>query len=61
VGPTGHWLPSRAVDTYRIYDDTDENGIVGTVAPGLFARGCCWRMGTRDADFHNFRPKDSEL
>jgi hypothetical protein len=34
-----------AVDTYRIYDGTDENGIVGTVAPGLFAQeGRCWRM-----------------
>jgi hypothetical protein len=33
------------VDTYRIYDGTDENGIVGTVAPGLFAQeGRCWRM-----------------
>jgi hypothetical protein len=32
------------VDTYRIYDGTDENGIVGTVAPGLFAQeGRCWR------------------
>jgi hypothetical protein len=31
------------VDTYRIYDGTDENGIVGTVAP--FAQeGRCWRM-----------------
>ena len=27
-----------AVDTYRIYDGTDELGIVGTVAPGLFAQ-----------------------
>jgi hypothetical protein len=26
------------VDTYQIYDGTDENGIVGTVAPGLFAQ-----------------------
>ena len=27
------------------YDGTDENGIVGTVAPGLFAQeGRCWRM-----------------
>jgi hypothetical protein len=35
----------RLVDTYRIYDGTDENGIVGTVAPGLFAQeGRCWRM-----------------
>jgi hypothetical protein len=35
----------RAVDTYRIYDGTNENGIVGTVAPGLFAQvGRCWRM-----------------
>jgi hypothetical protein len=33
------------VDTYRIYDGTDENGIVGKVAPGLFAQeGRCWRM-----------------
>ena len=33
------------VDTYRSYDGTDENGIVGTVAPGLFAQeGRCWRM-----------------
>jgi hypothetical protein len=29
----------RAVDAYQIYDGTDENGIVGTVAPGLFAQG----------------------
>jgi hypothetical protein len=35
----------RAVDTYRIYDGTDENGIVGSVAPGLFAQeGRCWGM-----------------
>jgi hypothetical protein len=35
----------KALDTYRIYDGTDENGIVGTVAPGLFAQeGRCWRM-----------------
>ena len=35
----------QIVDTYRIYDGTDENGIVGTVAPGLFAQeGRCWRM-----------------
>ena len=28
-----------------MYDGTDENGIVGTVAPGLFAQeGRCWRM-----------------
>jgi hypothetical protein len=34
-----------ALDTYQIYDGTDENGIVGTVAPGLFAQeGRCWRM-----------------
>ena len=26
------------MDTYQIYDGTDENGIVGTVAPGLFAQ-----------------------
>ena len=33
------------MDTYRIYDSTDEHGIVGTVAPGLFAKeGRCWRM-----------------
>jgi hypothetical protein len=33
------------VDGYQIYDGTDENGIVGTVAPGLFAQeGRCWRM-----------------
>jgi hypothetical protein len=33
------------VDTYQIYDGTGENGIVGTVAPGLFAQeGRCWRM-----------------
>ena len=33
------------MDTYRIYDGTDENGIVGTVAPALFAQvGRCWRM-----------------
>ena len=33
------------MDTYRIYDGTDENGIVGTLAPGLFAQeGRCWRM-----------------
>jgi hypothetical protein len=33
------------VGTYQIYDATDENGIVGTVAPGLFAQeGRCWRM-----------------
>jgi hypothetical protein len=31
------------VDTYQIYDGTDEHGIVGTVAPGLFAQeGRCW-------------------
>jgi hypothetical protein len=44
------WTPPtigyrRAVDTYRIYDGTDEYGIVGKVAPGLFAQeGWCWRM-----------------
>ena len=27
----------RSVDTCQIYDGTDENGIVGTVAPGTFA------------------------
>jgi hypothetical protein len=33
------------VDTYQIYNGTDENRIVGTVAPGLFAQeGRCWRM-----------------
>ena len=33
------------MDTYQIYDGTDENGIVGTVAPGLFVQeGRCWRM-----------------
>lgn len=33
------------LDAYQIYDGTDENGIVGTVAPGLFAQeGRCWRM-----------------
>jgi hypothetical protein len=33
------------VDTYQIYDGTDEHGIVGTVAPGLFGQeGRCWRM-----------------
>jgi hypothetical protein len=33
------------VGTYGIYDGTDENAIVGTVAPGLFAQeGRCWRM-----------------
>jgi hypothetical protein len=38
-------LPSGPVDTYQIYDGTDENGIVGTLAPGLFAQeGRCWRM-----------------
>jgi hypothetical protein len=43
------------VDTYRIYDGTDENGIVGTVAPGLFAQeGRCWRMGLREPS----RPSD---
>ena len=35
----------RAMDTYQIYDGIDENGIVGTLAPGLFAQeGRCWRM-----------------
>jgi hypothetical protein len=44
VDPAIYWLP-WAVDTYRIYDGTDENGIVGTVAPGLFAQeGWCWPM-----------------
>jgi len=42
------WPPigyRRAVDTYQIYDGTDELGIVGTVAPGLFAQeGRCWRI-----------------
>jgi hypothetical protein len=27
------------VDTYRIYDGTDENGIVGKVAPGALRPG----------------------
>ena len=45
------YLPS--VDTYRIYDGTDENEIVGTVAPGLFAQeGRCWRMVYRNAAGH---------
>ena len=36
---------SGPVDTYWIYDGTDENGIVGPVAPGLFAQeGWCWRV-----------------
>ena len=30
-------LPWTA-DTYRIYDGTDENGIAGTLAPGLFGQ-----------------------
>ena|ERR1700733_8247302 len=43
--PETPWRYRRAVDTYRFYDGTDENGIVGTVAPGLFAQeGRCWRM-----------------
>jgi hypothetical protein len=43
----------RAVDTYRIYNGTDENGIVGTVAPGLFAQeGRCWRMVYADPVGH---------
>ena len=43
--PAIYWPPSVPADTYRIYDGTDENGIVGTVAPGLFAQeGRCWRM-----------------
>jgi hypothetical protein len=34
-----------AVGMYRIYDGTDENGVVGAVAPGLVAQeGGCWRM-----------------
>ena len=33
------------MDTYQIYDGTDENGIVDTVSPGPFAQdGQCWRM-----------------
>ena len=42
--PATHWLsPSVPVDTYQVYDGTDELGIVGTVAPGLFAQGGrCW-------------------
>jgi hypothetical protein len=38
VPPTDPWSTVGALDTYRIYDGTDENGIVGTVAPGLFAQ-----------------------
>ena len=45
--PAIYWIRSGAVDTYQIYDGTDENGIVGTVAPGLFAQeGRCRRMGS---------------
>jgi hypothetical protein len=45
VDPDIRWLPSRPLDTYQIYDGTDENGIFGKVAPGLFAQeGRCWRM-----------------
>jgi hypothetical protein len=41
-------LPSVPVDTYQLYDGTDELGIVGTVAPGLFAQGGrCWAHGRR--------------
>ena len=33
------------MDSYRIYDGTDQLGIVGQVAAGLFAQeGRCWRM-----------------
>ena len=33
------------VDTYQLCAGTHELGIVGTVAPGLFAQeGRCWRM-----------------
>ena len=35
----------RSVDSYRIYDGTDELEIVRTVAPGLFPQeGRCWRI-----------------
>ena len=41
------------MDTYRNYDGTDENGIVGTVAPGLFAQeGRCWRFVYKNAAGH---------
>jgi hypothetical protein len=30
------WRYRRTVATYRIYDSTDENGMVGTFAPRLF-------------------------
>jgi hypothetical protein len=50
IRPSSYWdakssgIRSR-VDTYRIHDGTDENGIVGTGAPGLFAQeGRCWRL-----------------
>ena len=43
--PAIYWIRSGVVDTYQIYDGTDELGIVGTVAPGPFAQeGRCWRM-----------------
>ena len=33
------------MSTYSIYDGTDQLGIVGKVAPGLFAQeDRCWRM-----------------
>jgi hypothetical protein len=33
------------VDTYAIYSGVDQLGIVGKVAPGIFAReGRCWRF-----------------
>ena len=41
-------------DTYPIYDGTDENGILGTVAPGFFAQeGRCWRMVYENAAGHD--------
>jgi hypothetical protein len=43
--PATRGLPSVPVDTYQLYDGTDELGIIGTVAPGLFAQeGRSWRM-----------------
>jgi len=43
--PAIYWIRSGVVDTYQIYDGTDELGIVGTAAPGPFAQeGRCWRM-----------------
>jgi hypothetical protein len=38
---------------YSIYSGEDQLGIVGTVAPGLFAQeGRCWRMVHRNAAGH---------